>query len=580
MMDTINETEANLNYDSCTDYNSSPPVVDIRQLARQGIHVLLNDGGVLNAQMLFQKYKKENVLLSAGASLVDFIAAAMSFEDEKMEIAQQSLKFTIKMCDIDSCFEGMIHKRPSHNWSTAERIERMIIWADCELFLAFIMFLKQGVVDFIKAGFHMRKAWKMYEKCYLELYGCEMNSKTSKKNNCSTPSSLSNEEAKYLTESFSFGYGLVQIALSVVPATLLKFCEVFGFHVNKEVGLSSLLISSNSNDMKSPIARLTLLWYHTIVCPFCNVDGENLEKGLKEAAEVLKGSEEEFPTSTIFIYFRALLCRLRGNLEESLNLLSRTVSTNSEQKEIILLCCYDKGWCHLLKMEWNESFICFSKLQQESKWSEAYYAYLLALTSGALNKLGEAFTLLKSVPKKVVRKTQLEVYLTRKCHLYKNSPPNQVEYIVLIFELLYLWNSLPQCTEDGLRAMMAELEKCHHSHMNPIKYLIMGAIHSKLCERAKALMFLEQASVQCKTKPTDAHVIPFAMYEMALIYAKDEKTWQLSKEMLCKVKDTFKNYDFENRLLFRIHAVLNSLEDKETIRLGQLKLTSPNFEGI
>ena len=68
----------------------------------------------------------------------------MSFEDEMMEIAQQSLKNTIKICDIDSCFEGLLNKRPSQMWSTAERIERMIIWADCELFLALLMFLKQS----------------------------------------------------------------------------------------------------------------------------------------------------------------------------------------------------------------------------------------------------------------------------------------------------------------------------------------------------------------------------------------------------------------------------------------------------
>ena len=33
---------------------------------------------------------------------------------------------------------------------------------------------------------------------------------------------------------------------------------------------------------------------------------------------------------------------------------------------------------------------------------------------------------------------------------------------------------------------------------------------------------LEQASIQTKTKPIDAHVIPYALYEMAMIYAKDE----------------------------------------------------------
>lgn len=31
------------------------------------------------------------------------------------------------------------------------------------------MFIFSGVVDFVKAGFHMRRAWKMYEKCQNEL---------------------------------------------------------------------------------------------------------------------------------------------------------------------------------------------------------------------------------------------------------------------------------------------------------------------------------------------------------------------------------------------------------------------------
>ena len=70
--------------------------------------------------------------------------AAMTFEDEKMENAMRSLKRTQKMCDVDSLFEGVLNKRPSEKWTTEERIQRMIIWADCELFMAFLMFLKQS----------------------------------------------------------------------------------------------------------------------------------------------------------------------------------------------------------------------------------------------------------------------------------------------------------------------------------------------------------------------------------------------------------------------------------------------------
>lgn len=164
----IKEGMAERQYDSSTDSIPLPPGMDPGWLAKEGVNVLLN-GGVKSAEELFRKFRSSSPLLSGGASLVDFITAAMTFEDEKMENAMRSLKRTQKMCDVDSLFEGVISKRPSEKWTTEERIQRMIIWADCELFMAFLMFLKQSVVDFVKAGFHMRRAWKMYEKCQQEL---------------------------------------------------------------------------------------------------------------------------------------------------------------------------------------------------------------------------------------------------------------------------------------------------------------------------------------------------------------------------------------------------------------------------
>lgn len=34
-----------------------------------------------------------------------------------------------------------------------------------------LVVLLLGVVDFVKAGYHMRRAWKMYEKCHREIHG-------------------------------------------------------------------------------------------------------------------------------------------------------------------------------------------------------------------------------------------------------------------------------------------------------------------------------------------------------------------------------------------------------------------------
>lgn len=566
-----------------------PPGMDASWFAREGINVLLN-GGVGHAEQLFKKFRQCSPQLSAGASLVDFITAAMTFEDEKMEHALNSLKGTIKMCQVDTLFEGIIHKRPSEKWSTVERIERMIIWADCELFLAFLMFLKQSVVDFVKAGYHMRRAWKMYDKCQKEIHGSETGSdnskdstpkKRKKSNRTPTPpSSLSSEDTCTLNASLSFGYGLIQVAVSIVPTTLLKVCEIFGFTADRDIGLNALHVSSSSKDMKAPIARLTLLWYHTVVRPFCALDGNNIEKGLQEASLILLDSEKEFPTSAIFLYFKALICRLRGNLDEALEILTKTMETSKEQREIALLCSYDRGWCHLMKLEWEHAYPCFSQLKSQSRWSEAYYTYLLAVTLGALGRSDEAYMFLKSVPKLVVRKTQLEIFLARKSHLFKKSAPSEVEYIILGLELLYLWNALPQCSEEGLRKMLLELNKCDSPGMQPLKSLITGSIFSILGDMQNSLMHLHTASCKTDTKATDPHVIPYALYELAVIQIQKEENFEKGREILQKVKDTYSGYDFENRLNFRLHAALNNLDDRDELSRAQSKLAAPTLDGL
>ena len=66
---------------------------------------------------------------------------------------------------------------------------------------------------------------------------------------------LSDIDKVTLNSSLCFGYGLIQVAFSIVPTALLKVCEVFGFQANRDIGLDALKVSSDSSDMKAPIAR-------------------------------------------------------------------------------------------------------------------------------------------------------------------------------------------------------------------------------------------------------------------------------------------------------------------------------------
>ena len=66
---------------------------------------------------------------------------------------------------------------------------------------------------------------------------------------------MSPETKETLTAALSFGYGLIQVAISIVPAGLLKVCELLGFTADRYIGLDALELCSKSDDMKAPIAR-------------------------------------------------------------------------------------------------------------------------------------------------------------------------------------------------------------------------------------------------------------------------------------------------------------------------------------
>jgi len=45
--------------------------------------------------------------------------------------------------------------------------------------------------------------------------------------------------------------------------------------LRRKAALSALRFSSQSTDMKAPLANLTLLWYHCIIQPFFAIDISN-----------------------------------------------------------------------------------------------------------------------------------------------------------------------------------------------------------------------------------------------------------------------------------------------------------------
>ena len=281
----------------------------------------------------------------------------MTFDEDSMEKAYKMLESTEKFCDVGDGVFGQMFKDHSrraeiHNLTLHEKLYRKCIIADCLLFEAILAFLKQGIAGYIKGGFILRKAWKMYVKVYHEAEklcatpspitpgtsspltedehdGMDDNSVTNGKvengygigdssgktleklsledlpigaapvnsssgdvtddtddSQVATRSAVTVPPAKtsslrlipwdddnYVFDSpvkelqdqdtrlraaVYFGYGIMNLCISLIPPKLLKVANLLGFKGDRQFGLQALKYVSNSQDVKAPLARLDI----------------------------------------------------------------------------------------------------------------------------------------------------------------------------------------------------------------------------------------------------------------------------------------------------------------------------------
>lgn len=65
---------------------------------------------------------------------------------------------------------------------------------------------------------------------------------------------ISKEDLKRLMGAASFGYGLFQLSVSLLPPNLLKLISFFGFEGDRRIGIACLKHSRQSEDMRAPLA--------------------------------------------------------------------------------------------------------------------------------------------------------------------------------------------------------------------------------------------------------------------------------------------------------------------------------------
>ncbi|XP_060521786.1 tetratricopeptide repeat protein 39C-like isoform X2 [Cylas formicarius] len=372
-----------------------------------------------------------------------------------------------------------------------------------------------------------------------------------------------------LLRAVSFGYGLFQLGISLLPPTLVKLVSFFGFSASRDNGVACLTYARLGADMRAPLASLSLLWYHTIVRPFYAIDGTNIQTGVDISSEVLRESREEFASSSLFLFFRGRVCRLNSDITEALKCFKRA-NERATQREIKILAMHEVGWCHLIRLDYRNAEEVFLYLRCASRWSRGFYAYLAVICLGASDdhdRYGH-FDQLKSCILGS-RGAQLDVFLRRRLACCPRDAQSArklkgVYWKLLVFEMLYLWNAMASCGARGIDQILEDCNSVEGPEDEPMKGLTNFVRGMCFCigksEEEAAACFrkcLDERKHE-EMSAEDAHISAFAQFELGYLLVQKERTKDEGKSLLQQVS-RYSNYDFEARLTVRIHSTLRYL---------------------
>uniref|UniRef100_A0A8C7TAS7 Tetratricopeptide repeat domain 39C n=1 Tax=Oncorhynchus mykiss TaxID=8022 RepID=A0A8C7TAS7_ONCMY len=557
--------------------------IDDAELAFKGINMLLNNG-FKESDELFRKYRTHSPLMSFGASFVSFLNAMMTFEEEKMQTAFDDLRATERLCERDNAgvIETIKNKiRRSVRVAIVDRLQRQILVADCQVYLAVLSFIKQELSAYIRGGWILRKAWKMYNKCYSDISQLQDCSKRRSSDQQVSPSpstdqanhgatklptqrtnGVSPEALARLKGSVSFGYGLFHLCISMIPPHLLKIVNLLGFPGDRHQGLSALAYASESKDMKAPLATLALLWYHTVVQPFFTLDGSDTQAGLMEAKAILQRKEPVYPNSSLFIFFKGRVQRLECQINSAVTSFQNALELATDQREIQHVCLYEIGWCSMMELKCGDAYKAFQRLATESRWSQCYYTYLTGVCQGASGDLEGAAAVFKDVHKLLKRNNnQIEQFSMQRAERLSKHAPSRELCILAVIEVLYLWKALPNCSTSKLQTMSQVLQELDDISFAGLKNLLLGDIHRCLGNMNDSIQCFDLAARDEMGHQNNSYVQPYSIYELGCVLLDSPESEAKGRALMLQAKENYAGYDFENRLHVRIHSALASMRE-------------------
>ncbi|KAK3886943.1 hypothetical protein Pcinc_008916 [Petrolisthes cinctipes] len=159
------------------------------RLAREGIQLMLNNR-FTEAEEMFRTHTNDSIHMAMGYCYLTFMNAVMSFEEEKVSHSMDTLRNMERRCgggggggggdggngwfsSVKNIVMGSLSSSSpasrDQNEEPGSQLEQQVALADCQVLLAILTFLQQELGSYVRGGWTLRKAWKVYEHAYTKV---------------------------------------------------------------------------------------------------------------------------------------------------------------------------------------------------------------------------------------------------------------------------------------------------------------------------------------------------------------------------------------------------------------------------
>jgi hypothetical protein len=181
-------------------------------------------------------------------------------------------------------------------------------------------------------------------------------------NDCDISLSEFRLELQRLRGGIYFGFGALQLAFSLIPQNFYQLINFFGYQGDRDLGLNCLKEARNSQDMRSLMSTVALLYYYLIIVPFFSIENSDLSEEIATATEILN-ENERFDQSALFLFFSGRRQRLKKKMKFAIMHYDAALRVLGLPRELKMLLMHELGLCLLIELNFHDAMHYFNELK-------------------------------------------------------------------------------------------------------------------------------------------------------------------------------------------------------------------------